>query len=38
VRTSVSARSSGTIVTATHREYFNRLAKKWTRFSVPLKN
>jgi len=30
VRTHVSARSSGTIVTSTHREYFSRLAKKWT--------
>ena len=34
-RTSVSTRSSGTSVTSTQREYFNREAKKWTFVSVP---
>ncbi len=31
------ARSSGTIVTSSHREYFKRVAKKCTRFSIPAK-
>lgn len=35
VRTSVSAHSSGTMVTSTQREYFKRDAMKCTRFRVP---